>query len=188
VIRAWRTLARRTLLSRPPWLEVSEEKVALPDGREIEGFLAVRTRDFVAIVAVTDQQEVVLIRSYKHGPRSVALACPAGYIETAEEPLAAARRELLEETGYEARDWNALGRFVVDGNYGVATEHVFLGLGARKIREPASGDLEEIEVVVQPFGEVGALLLDGEVVQLSSALALALAVFEIQRRAPPPPR
>jgi len=45
-----------------------------------------------------------------------------------------------------------------------------------------------MEVVVRPFGEIGALPLDGEVVQLSSAVALALAVFEIQRRARPPPR
>lgn len=187
-MRPWRTLARRTILSRPPWMEIAEERVALPDGREVDAFLSVTTRDFVAIVAVTDSQDVVLVRAYKHGPRSVSLACPAGYVEENEEPLIAARRELVEETGYEARDWTSLGRFVVDGNYGVATEHIFLALGAAKVREPASGDLEEMEVVLQPFGEIAALVLDGEVVQLSSALALALAVFEIGRRAPPPPR
>ena len=48
-MRPWRTLARRTLLSRPPWLEVGDERVALPDGREVDGFLWIRTRDFVAI-------------------------------------------------------------------------------------------------------------------------------------------
>ena len=57
-------------------MEVAEERVALPDGREIDGFLSVRTRDFVAIVAVTEQDEFVLIRSYKHGPRTISLAVP----------------------------------------------------------------------------------------------------------------
>src|SRR5437867_2593992 len=93
-MRPWRTLARRTLLSRPPWMEVGEERVALPDGREVDGFLWVRTRDFAAMVAITDRDEVILVRSYKHGTRTVSLAVPAGYIEDGEEPLAAATREL----------------------------------------------------------------------------------------------
>jgi len=172
-MRPWRTLARRTLLSRPPWMEVAEERVALPDGREIDGFLSVRTRDFVAIVAVTEQDEFVLIRSYKHGPRS----------EGGEDQLAAARRELREETGYEAGEWSALGRFVVDGNYGVATEHVFLGRGARRVAEPASGDLEEMEILLVPLAEIAGRLRAGEIAQLSSAAALALGVLELSRPA-----
>jgi ADP-ribose pyrophosphatase len=187
-MRPWRTLARRVLVSRPPWLEVAEERVALPDGREIDSFLSLHTRDFASIVAVTDDEKVVLVRSYKHGTRTVSLAAPAGYLEEGESPLGAAKRELREETGYEARDWTGLGSFVVDGNYGVCTEHAFLALGARKVAEPQSDDLEEIEVVLDDFGEIGALLLRGDVAQLSAALALALAHMEIERRAPPPPR
>jgi len=174
-MRPWRTLARRTLLWRPPWMEVGEEKVELPDGREIDGFLWIRTRDFVAMVAVTERDEVILVRSYKHGPRTVSLAVPAGYIEEGEEPLAAAKRELQEETGYASEDWVSLGRYVIDGNYGVSTEHIFLARGARKVSEPASGDLEEMEVVAVPLGEISAYVRRGEVVQLSSAAALALA-------------
>ncbi len=176
-LRAWRTLTRRVLLSRPPWLEVAEERVALPDGREIDGFLSVRTRDFVAIVALSTRDEVVLIRSYKHGPRAVSLAVPAGYIEEGEDPLATAKRELREETGYEAAEWTPLGRFVVDGNYRVATENIFLARGARRVVEPAPGDLEEIEVVLVPRARVSELLGRGEVAQLSSAAALAIAIL-----------
>ena len=174
-MRPWRTLARRTLLSRPPWMEVGEERVGLPDGREVDGFLWIRTRDFVAMVAVTERDEVILVRSYKHGTRTVSLAVPAGYIEDGEEPLAAAKRELQEETGYASEDWTSLGRYVVDGNYGVSTEHIFLARAARKVSEPASGDLEEMEVVAVPLAEISAYVRRGEVVQLSSAAALALA-------------
>jgi ADP-ribose pyrophosphatase len=182
-MRPWRTLARRTLLSRPPWLEVGEERVGLPDGREIEGFLWVRTRDFAAIVAITERDEVVLVRSYKHGPRTVALAVPAGYIENTEEPLAAAKRELREETGYASEDWASLGSYVVDGNYGVGTAHIFLARAARKVSEPASGDLEEMEIFIVPLAEISDHVRRGEVVQLSSAAALALAEQKLRSRA-----
>ena len=184
-MRPWRTLARRTLLSRPPWMEVGEERVALPDGREVDGFLWVRTRDFVAMVAVTERDEVLLVRSYKHGPRRVSLAVPAGYIENGEEPLAAAKRELLEETGHASDDWTSLGSYVVDGNYFVATEHIFLARAARKVSEPASGDLEEMEVVVVPLAEISEYVRRGEVVQLSSAAALTIAVQLLRSRASP---
>jgi ADP-ribose pyrophosphatase len=182
-MRPWRTLARRTLLSRPPWMEVGDERVALPDGREVDGFLWVRARDFVAIVAITEREEVILLRAYKHGTRSISLAAPAGYLESGEEPVAAAKRELREETGHASEDWTSLGRYVVDGNYGVATEHIFLARGARKVSEPASGDLEEMETVIVPLAEVSDYLRRGEVVQLSSAAALALAALELRSRA-----
>lgn len=181
-MRPWRTLARRTLLARPPWLEVGDERIGLPNGGEVEGFLWIRTRDFVAAVAVTERQEVVLIRSYKHGPRKISLAVPAGYIERNEEPLAAAKRELLEETGYASDEWSSLGSYIVDGNYGVATEHVYLARGARKVTEPASGDLEDMEVVVSPLADVSAQLRGGEISQLSSAAALAMAGCELRSR------
>lgn len=183
-MRPWRTLARRTLLSRPPWMEVGDERVGLPDGREVDGFLWIRTRDFVAMVAVTERDEVILVRSYKHGPRTVSLAVPAGYLEDGEEPLAAAKRELREETGYVSDDWASLGRYVVDGNYGVGTEHIYLARIARKVSEPASGDLEEMEIVVVPLGEVSEYVRRGEIVQLSSAAALSLAVLELRRSLP----
>jgi ADP-ribose pyrophosphatase len=160
-------------------MEIGEERVGLPDGREVDGFLWVRARDFVAMVAVTERDEVLLVRAYKHGPRTVSLAVPAGYIEDSEAPLAAAMRELREETGYVSDNWSSLGRYVVDGNYGIGTEHIFLARDARKVGEPASGDLEEMEIVVLPVAEVVARMRRGEVVLLSSAAALALAVAEL---------
>ena len=71
----------------------------------------------------------------------------------------------------------------VDGNYGVATEHVFLGRGARRVAEPASGDLEEMEILLVPLAEIAGRLGAGEIAQLSSAAALALGVLELSRPA-----
>ena len=180
-MRPWRTLGRRVLLSRPPWLEVAEERVELPDGREIDSFLSLRTRDFAAVVAMTERDEVVLIRSYKHGTRAISLSVPAGYLEAGEDPLTAAQRELREETGFEGGQWSSLGRFVVDGNYGVCTEHAFLARASHRVTDTASGDLEEMEVVTVPLSEITDLLARGDVAQLSSAAALACAVLTLDR-------
>jgi ADP-ribose pyrophosphatase len=163
-------------------MEVGDERVELPDGRIVDGYLWVKTREFAIVVAVTPDGDVILERSYKHGPRRVATSLPAGYLEDGEAPLDAARRELREETGYEAEEWQSLGSFTVDGNYGVSTEHVFLARGARRVRDAGGAghdDLEEIELLRLPVSEAIALIQNGEVVQLSSAAALALAAVAL---------
>lgn len=175
MIRPWKTLARRVLISRPPWLEVGEEDVLLPDGQVVENFLSITGRDFAIVVPLTADGHTVLIRSYKHGLRGISRSFPAGYLEAGEEPLAGAKRELLEEVGWAAEEWTPLGRFVVDGNYGSGTMHAFLATGARQVAAPESGDLEEMELEQVPWEEAVAALERGELQQLASAAALGLA-------------
>jgi len=179
-MRPWKILARRVLLSRPPWVEAGVEQVELPDGRRVDEFLWIKTRDFAIAVVVTPDGRVVLERSYKHGPRRIALALPAGYVDDGETPDQAVRRELREETGYTSDDWRHLGSFTVDGNYGVCTAHLFLARNARFAgKSPGSDDLEEIEVLTLPLDDALAAVARGEVAQLSSAAALALAAVAL---------
>ena len=76
------------------------------------------------------------IEEYKHGPGRVVLHLPAGYLEPGEEPLAAAQRELREETGYEAGVWTSLGALYEDGNRGMSIGHHFLAQNARQVARP----------------------------------------------------
>jgi ADP-ribose diphosphatase len=178
-VKPWRILAKRVLLARPPWITVGEQDVELPDGTVLEDFSWIATRPFAIVVPLLDGDRTILARSFKLGVGAVSLSLPAGYLEDGEDPLAGAKRELLEETGHEAAEWIPLGRYVVDGNYGSGAMHAFVAKGARKVREPDSGDHEEQELLVMPFAEALAKLRAGEVAQLSTAAALGLAAIAL---------
>lgn len=183
-MRPWKTLSRTTTLDRSPWLSVESHEVELPDGRVIGDWPWVESRDFANVVAVTEDGRFLLFRQVKYAVAGTTLGPVGGYLEPGEEPLAAARRELLEETGYEATEWRPLGRYVVDGNRGCGVGHLFLALGARRVAEPDADDLEEQELLLLTRTEVEAALLAGELEVLSWAAAAALALVALDRRQP----
>src|SRR5882672_10379867 len=95
-IPAWQVLSEITLIAQR-WLEVREQRVRLANGHEIERFHLIKGPDWAGVLCLTEAREVVLVRQYRHGIAGPSLELPAGVLDGAEEPLAAARRELLEE-------------------------------------------------------------------------------------------
>ena len=179
MIKPWRVLERRVLLERPPWFTVGEQDVELPDGEVLRDYNWITMRSFAIVVPLLDGDRTILARSYKLGVNAISLSLPAGYLEDGEGPLDGAKRELREETGHEAPEWLALGRYVVDGNYGSGSMHAFIAKGAAKVCEPNSGDHEEQELLVMPFRDAIGKLRAGEVAQLSTAAALGLAAIAL---------
>ncbi len=176
--KAWKTLHRTLLLDRTPWLKVYEDDIELPDGQVVEGYIHLETPGYAMIVPVNDDGELGLIRSYKRGVDDIDLQPPAGVLED-EDPLKTAQRELLEETGCQAKDWIQLGQVVLHGNYGGGRAHFYLATGCHQVQEPESGDLEEQEVFWLPVEEVYKLYQQGKFQQMGATAALGLAFAKI---------
>jgi len=173
----WKTLARRTILNQSKWLQVESHTVQLPDGQVIEDWSWIVTPDYVNVLAITEEGQFICFRQTKYAAEGITLAPVGGYIEPGEEPLPAAQRELLEETGYRASEWLDLGHYVVDGNRGAGTAYLFLAKGAKQVQAINADDLEEQELLLLSRAEVQAALLAGEFKVVSWATVVALALL-----------
>ncbi|MFN2303941.1 MAG: NUDIX hydrolase [Anaerolineales bacterium] len=172
----WKTLAKELALEMPPFLKVESHTVLLPDGRIIENWPWIICPDFVNVVAITEAEKYLIFRQTKYSVHGTSLAPVGGFIEPGEAPLVAAKRELLEEMGYEAHLWESMGKFAVDGNRGNGTAHFFLARGAHQVAAPITDDLERQELLLLSRAEVEAAVARGafKVLPWQAIMALSL--------------
>ncbi|MCJ7695824.1 MAG: NUDIX hydrolase [Anaerolineaceae bacterium] len=174
----WKTLSRETILDKNPHLVVESHSIQLPDGQIIEDWTWVITPDYVLVAAITDDNRYICFRQTKYAVKGTTLATVGGYIEKGEEPLSAAKRELLEETGYKAGTWEHLGEFVVNGNRGDGIGHFFLARAAHKTTEINSDDLEEQQLLLLSRAEAEAAVLRGAFKLMAAEAIMALTLLK----------
>jgi 8-oxo-dGTP pyrophosphatase MutT (NUDIX family) len=180
-MQAWKTRSRRIVLDEKPWLVVEHHQVELPDGRLIPNWHWVITPDYVNVIAVTEKNEFLCFRQVKYAIEGPTLGIIGGYINAGEEPLAAAQRELREETGYEAPLWTELGHYRVDPNRGIAMGHLYLAQAARWTGGTITDDLEEQKLLLLSQEEIEAALQNGEIKVLAWAAAVAFALRHLHK-------
>jgi ADP-ribose pyrophosphatase len=158
-----------TTSSLTPWTKTTEHKAykgyrsiirktfEMPNGKA-EDFDVVDGRPFATIAAFTEEREVLIVRQYRPGPEMFNTGFPAGYIDPGESAENAARRELLEETGYECDDVVFLKRIVPA--YSHVDKLCFLAIGCRKVTEPHLDENEFLESMLISLDEFKAILRD----------------------------
>lgn len=152
------------------FIKVQRDQVALPDGTEA-------WREFilhpgaVAILALTDDNELVLEKQYRYPVGQTFIEIPAGKIDPHEPPLQTAKRELLEETGYRARVWFYLGKAYPCIGYADEEIHYYLATGLEAgARELDDGEF--LEVFTAPVAEAMKMTLDGRIADSKSIVGL----------------
>jgi 8-oxo-dGTP pyrophosphatase MutT (NUDIX family) len=173
----WSVIERTPLIERT-YLRVTQDRVRLDDGREIDDFCLIHSPDWAAVLCVTEDQRIAMVRQYRHGLGSVSWELPAGALEPGEEPLAGARRELLEETGFASNAWQPLLSASIDPARQSSRAHFFVALDCRRVAKPALDATEELETVLLEPAEVLALIDRGE---LQHGIHLAAVLLAVRR-------
>jgi 8-oxo-dGTP pyrophosphatase MutT (NUDIX family) len=146
------------------------DKCELANGKLLDATV-MEFRAWANIVALTQDQKVVLVRQYRHGIEEVTLEFPGGIVEDGEDPLDGIKRELLEETGYASANVIEIGRTYPNPAMQVNQMRCYIAFDAEKVGAQDLDDGEDIEVELIPLDELIALAKDGK---FPNALQLAV--------------
>ncbi len=175
-VKPWKILASNHIHKN-----VRIDQCELPDGKVIDGFV-LEFGDWATVVPLTPDKQVVLVRQYRHGIQKTILEIPGGAKEAADEsPLAAARRELLEETGYASDNFIQIGKVCPNPANQTNFIYFFLALDVKKVAEQHLDDTEEIEVELKPLEEVICMAKNGDLLQSMQVSAVFFTLAYLKR-------
>jgi ADP-ribose pyrophosphatase len=146
-------------LIKEGWRKVITRKFILPNGKK-ESFEIKKEADAVCVLAITKDKVVILVKQFRPGPEKILLELPGGCIDKNEKPLAAVKRELLEETGY-VGDVKFV-QTIADCGYSTRWRHCFVAIDCYKLQEPKTDETEFIEVVKMPLKDFREHLRSGQ--------------------------
>ena len=169
--KKWKVLSSEYLVRRP-WLTARRDVAELPDGRINDEYYVLEYPDWVNVIALTVDGKMIMERQYRHALGNTCYELPCGVIEAGETPLEAAKRELLEETGYAGGEWREW--MTLSPNPATCTNlaHSFLAVGVEKISGQHLDATEDIDVYLLDPDYVRELLLENQILQALMAAPL----------------
>lgn len=170
-IKKWKTLESEYLIRRP-WLTARRDKVQLPSGTVHPEYYILEYPSWINVIAITADGRFLMVEQYRHGLQGVFTELVAGVMEAGEEPVEAAKRELMEETGYGNGEWELLT--VLSQNPSTTTNltYCFVATGVEQVSTQHLDATEDIEVKLLSKEEVKSMLLNDELKQALMAAPL----------------
>jgi len=164
-------LIRSTLDESYPVFSIRTDTTCCPRTGQEHDFYVLESRDWINIIALTPDNQVVMVKQYRHGTREVTLEIPGGLVDAGDTPADAARRELLEETGYEAKQVIFLGSACPQPAILNNRSITYLARDVRNVQAPHLDDTEDIEVVLVPLSEIRGFIREGGITNAMVILA-----------------
>lgn len=174
----WKILTTE-YVHRGPWATLRTDRCLMPDGRVVPSYFVLEYPDWVNAVAITEDNKVLIVKQYRHAAGVVSTEIPGGVIDEGELPLDAAKRELLEETGYQFDDLELMA--TVHPNPATANNvtHLYLARGGKKVAGQNLDAHEELIVEELTIAEVKELLLTNVITQSLHCTALFFALVKL---------
>lgn len=171
-IKDWRVLDSE-YISREPWFTVRKERVELGNGSIIPSYYVLEYPAWICVLAIDREGKMILERQYRHGYGRVDYELCAGVVDpTDATPLAAAQRELWEETGFGNGEWQELMQVCANPGTHTNTTYCYLATGVERLSAPHQEETEDIAVEFLPPDEVKGILERNGIVQAIHAAAL----------------
>lgn len=139
----WKIDKKETVFSCP-WFRVEKESIRIPKKNILSDYFLTYSADIVTIVALDPENKMLILKEYKHGYGKETFTLPSGIIEKNESPLAAAKRELLEETGYTSEDFTLIAKTFPNPTNGKFCKYTFL---AHRISKKSAQKLDQTEEI-----------------------------------------
>jgi ADP-ribose diphosphatase len=155
----WPKIVSRRTTKVSPWMEIIAREVEFAQGAQHELYHAVGQQDYIAIVALTPDGRIPIVRQYRPAVERFTWELPAGLVDKGEQPEACCKRELMEETGFPAKAVHALGVYATcTARLSNQVHSFFVEAGAQTAHKTEAG----IELKLVTPAELGALILSGE--------------------------
>ena len=167
----WKTLAQKYLIKRP-WLTARVDKVELPTGAVIDEYYVLEYPDWVNTIAITKDGKFVFVRQYRYAIGKTVNEICAGVIEKGEKPMEAAKRELMEETGFGGGTWQRWMEISANPSTHTNITHCFLATDVEQQGVQHLDKGEDIDVRLFTREEVLDMLRKGEIWQSLMAAPL----------------